>query len=76
MEEKMQAGIQPQNDGFARLIAHVQGVIGTVQPSSAASTHLFSKATPTRSNQAEELRRNRAQTPRMWNESLSIAADG
>lgn len=72
----MQAGTQPQTDGFTRLIAHVQGVIGSLQPSGTATTHPFSKTTPSRSNHAEELRRNRAETPRMWNESLAIAADG
>jgi hypothetical protein len=73
----MQAGKHTQTDGFARMIAHVQGVINvSAKPSTAEPTHPFSKTTPTRSKRAEELRRNRAQTPRMWNETLAFAADG
>jgi hypothetical protein len=76
MEAEMQAGKHTQADGFARMIAHVQDVIGSAHSSNAESTHPFSKTTPTRSKRAEELRRNRARTPRMWNETLAFAADG
>jgi hypothetical protein len=58
-------------------VSNIQTRIGDLIGVSAVSTHLYSKATPRRNNQAGELRRKTVQpSPRSWNETLAFAADG